>query len=174
MVDSLAPPVLTLKPVLRFNGDPPNPGPFSSVTPNPPSGTHLRQNTDVLGLPPAAFPYVLVLAGVPTLKKEQRETWDQLHNKCVDWLSKNKQFYVLTTKELIMVQRVGRVGDSPKNIDGDIVINFRSLSMVRTLLRKQEILTPSLSKIWSLPLGYFYKPTPKCLPCGSAPPSRSE
>lgn len=84
-----------------------------------------RPNTDVLNLPPATCPYVLVLAGVPTLKGDQRESWVDLCNKTVDWLKKYKGFHPSDLNEILMVRRVGWVGHSPKNINGDcMVINF--------------------------------------------------
>lgn len=128
-------------------------------TPSDPGIVHNRPSLDTLNLPPASSPYVLVLAGVPNLVGDQRESWSDLRNKSVDWLCKHKGFHPSDMNDIIMARRVAWIGQSAKDIRGDcIVLNFRRPYMVKRLLNIFEFHPRSNTAISALPLGYFYKP----------------
>lgn len=130
-----------------------------------PSGSgkaQIRLTPDILNLPPASSPYVLVLAGVPNLVGDQRESWADLRNKSIDWLCKYKGFHPSDMNDIIMARRVAWIGHSVKNISGDcIILNFRRPHMVQRLLNIFEFHPKYNTAISALPLASFYKPLPK-------------
>lgn len=108
-----------------------------------------------LNLPPAASPYVIVLAGVPMLKSDSPETFLELKNKLIFWLNRNRTLNGPVQGEILFARRVSWLGTRRKDIMGDcVVINFRDRGAVKHILEWGS--GNSLGSKQSLPLGYFY------------------
>ena len=68
---------------------------------------------------------MVVLTGVPCLKKDQVENYLALHNKVDHWLSTYKGLSPYQYGKIIMARRLTWVGHRPKDIQGDcVVVNF--------------------------------------------------
>lgn len=110
-----------------------------------------------LNLPPSAAPLVAVLTGVPPLGAETRETTQELMDKSKKWYREYSSGGTDISKNIIMARRVGWVGMSHKNLDGDcIVLNFDKNNLADYLFWDGSDLKNS--GIRPLPLGYFYPP----------------
>ena len=121
------------------------------------TGTKILEN---LHLPPEATPLVLILEGVPQLKKGEGETYVMLKDKTSRWLTNNIVEGYSCCHHIIMVRRVRHIGPLRKRSTGDcVVINFNSSQAVKYCL--DHVSGPvriDEAKIIARPLGFFYRP----------------
>ena len=117
----------------------------------------VTESNDILHLPPAASPYVVVLTGVPYLRVNQQEDYHSLRNKISHWMIKFKNLPPSRAQNIIMARRVKWIGMQPKTYEGDcVVVNFRDRGVVNFLLRSPLNQSEVSSTIRCLPLCHFY------------------
>lgn len=108
-----------------------------------------------LNLPPEASSYVIVLAGVPSLKPDSSETFFELKNKLTSWLNMYRPLSGPMQGEILFARRVSWLGTRRKDIMGDcVVVNFRDQGVVKHILEWGWDNLPGT--IHPLPLGYFH------------------
>lgn len=114
----------------------------------------MRSALPCINLPPASSPYVIILEGVPELKRGQRESYHELRSKCMLWLGRQRQFGYKDAVEILLTRWVG---NRPKDVQGDcIVINFKNPIFVQVLLGRNHYRQEG--DIRSPSLGYLYFP----------------